>query len=107
MWAGMFRVIHESRISFPLSFEKWKQIPERPPFPSPPAPTCQTQLTAEPSELKLSGAFQDNTLAASGNHVAQDIFNLLQVGLGCVQVTKSGRRQEGLDLLKRGAREAA
>lgn len=97
MWDGMFRVIHESRISFPLSFEKWKQIPERPSLPSPPAPTCQTQLTAEPSELKLSGAF--NTLAGSGNHVAQDISNLLQVGLGCVQVTK---RQEQLDLLKRG-----
>lgn len=58
-------------------------------LPSPPAPTCQTQLTAEPSELKLSGAFRDNTLGASGNHVAQDIFNLLQVGLGRVQVTKS------------------
>ncbi|XP_056896446.1 5-aminolevulinate synthase, non-specific, mitochondrial-like isoform X3 [Takifugu flavidus] len=58
-------------------------------LPSPPAPTCQTQLTAEPSELKLSGAFQDNTLAGSGNHVAQDIFNLLQVGLGCVQIQNS------------------
>lgn len=71
-------------------------------LPSPPAPTCQTQLTAEPSELKLSGAFQDNTLAGSGNHVAQDIFNLLQVGLGCVQVPESDWRRERLDLLKRG-----
>lgn len=71
-------------------------------LPSPPAPTCQTQLTAEPSGFKLSGAFQDNTLAGSGNHVAQGISNLLQVGLGCVQVTKSGCRQERLDLLKRG-----
>lgn len=74
-------------------------------LPSPPAPTCQTQLTAEPSELKLSEAFQDNTLAGPGNHVAQGISNLLQVGLGCVQVTESGWRQERLDLVKRGLGE--
>lgn len=60
--------------------------------PPPPLPSRQTQLTAEPSELKLSGALQDNTLAGSGNHVSQDIFNLLQVGLGCVQVTENDWR---------------
>lgn len=62
----MFRVIHESRMSFPLSFEK--ELPNRSlkGLPSPPSPTCQTQLTAELSELKLSGAFQDNTLTGQG-----------------------------------------
>lgn len=72
------------------------QTDPRKAFPPLPLPSRQTQLTAEPSELKLSGASQDNTLAGSGNHVSQDIFNLLQVGLGCVQVTESDRGRERL-----------
>lgn len=40
-------------MSFPLSFEK--ELPNRSlkGLPAPPSPACQTQMTAEPSELRI------------------------------------------------------